>query len=357
MVMSDRIEFGLFDWIDESGRAQGETYEERLRMLELADRAGFFCYHLAEHHATELSTVPSPNLFLSAVTQRTKRLRLGPLSYVLPMYDPVRLLEEICMLDHISGGRMELGVSRGSFGEHIDNDPEKARGMFNEALRIILMGLTTGQIDFHGQYFDITNVITRQRPAQKPYPPLWYPTSNADSVPWVASQGMNTAFSIHLLKNIDEVAARVARYSAEYARHASDPGRLNGHVKNPKVGISSHVHVADSDTVARAQARPAYDRFNDNFVARYLRRGAATPLAERRNFDDEVERGRILVGSPTTVGGLLRSYLERTGANYVIACFSFGNMPIDQILRSVDLFSREVMPALRSTSPVGAGSR
>src|ERR1700674_4951077 len=102
------VRFAMFDWLDESGRDQGETYEERLRMLELADKAGFYAYHLAEHHATELSTVPSPNVFLAAAAQRTRRLRLGPLSYILPMYDPGSLLEEICMLDQLSKGRLEL---------------------------------------------------------------------------------------------------------------------------------------------------------------------------------------------------------------------------------------------------------
>src|ERR1051325_5191520 len=104
-VLRAPVRFGMFDWLDESGRDQGERDEERLRMLELADRLGFYAYHLAEHHATELSTVPSPNLFLSAVAQRTQHLRLGPLSYILPTYNPLRLLEEICMLDQLSNGR------------------------------------------------------------------------------------------------------------------------------------------------------------------------------------------------------------------------------------------------------------
>src|SRR5205814_4978677 len=86
------VQFGIFDWLDESGRDQGATYEERLKMLELADQSGFYGYHLAEHHATELSTVPSPHLFLAAAAQRTRRLRLGPLSVILPLYAPIRLL-------------------------------------------------------------------------------------------------------------------------------------------------------------------------------------------------------------------------------------------------------------------------
>src|SRR5713226_9163154 len=136
-VSEESVRFAIFDWLDESGRGQRETYAERLQMLELADRTGFTCYHLAEHHATELSTVPSPNLFLSAVAQRTRRIRLGALSYVIPTYEPVRLLEEICMLDQLSGGRLELGLSRGSTAELIENNPEKARAVFNEALHVI----------------------------------------------------------------------------------------------------------------------------------------------------------------------------------------------------------------------------
>src|SRR5258708_36352997 len=109
-VSEQAVRFAIFDWLDESGRDQGETYAERLRMLELADEAGFYCYHLAEHHATELSTVPSPNLFLSAVAQRTRRIRLGPLGYILPIYDPSRVMGEICMLDQFSCGPIAIGV-------------------------------------------------------------------------------------------------------------------------------------------------------------------------------------------------------------------------------------------------------
>ena len=341
------VAFGLFDWLDESGRGQGETYEERLRMLELADKSGFFCYHLAEHHATELSTVPSPNLFLAAVAERTKNIRLGPLSYILPLYNPIRLLEEICMLDQLSGGRLELGISRGSFGEHIDSDPDKARAVFNEALDIILMGIQTARIDYHGKHYAFDSLITQMRPVQRPYPPMWYPTTNAESVPWVAAQGFNAVFSVHLARDFDQTASLVQRYQSEYPAHKDDPQRLNGHVKEPKVGFAVHIHVANTDEQARNQARPAFDQFMHNFTYRYVRRGMPERFADRKNFDDELARGRIIVGAPATVREHLHDYLERSGANYIAGCFSFGGMPIEQILTSVDLFSKEVMPSLR----------
>jgi alkanesulfonate monooxygenase SsuD/methylene tetrahydromethanopterin reductase-like flavin-dependent oxidoreductase (luciferase family) len=344
----ERLRFGIFDWLDESGRGQGESYEERLRMLELADELGFSGYHLAEHHATELSTVPSPNLFLAAVAQRTRRLRLGPLSYILPLYDPLRLLEEICMLDQLSGGRVEFGLSRGSTGEHVENDPDKARSMFNEALEVLLTGLATGEVDHHGQHYTYDKVLTRLRPAQRPYPPLWYPTSNIDSIPWVAAHGISTAFAVHLGSGFDQTASMLHKYQAEVAAHASDAGRLNAHVARPNYGFSLHIHVAETDAQAQRQAKPAYDQFMHNFTYRFVRRGQPNRWADRANFEAELERGRILVGSPESVSARLVDYVDRSGANYILGCFSFGSLTLDQMLRSVDLFGREVMPLVRA---------
>jgi alkanesulfonate monooxygenase SsuD/methylene tetrahydromethanopterin reductase-like flavin-dependent oxidoreductase (luciferase family) len=347
--------FGLFDWLDESGRGLGETYAERLQVLELADQAGFACYHLAEHHLTELSTVPSPNLFLAAAAQRTRRLHLGPLSVILPLYAPLRLLEEICMLDQLSGGRLELGLSRGSQGEHIDGSPDKARAIFNEALRVILMGLRTGEVDFHGEYFDFDHVVTRLRPVQEPYPPLWYPTSSLSSIPWVAGQGFSTVFSVHLSPSFDDVARMIQTYRRELDAHRADPDRLNGHVAEPSYGFSMHVHVAETDEQAVSQAAPAYDRFVHNYTYRMIKRGQPERYANRTNLAQQMAARRILVGSPGSVAAQLGEYLERSGANYFLGCFTFGDLSLEHTLRSVELFATEVIPALtrRATSARG----
>jgi alkanesulfonate monooxygenase SsuD/methylene tetrahydromethanopterin reductase-like flavin-dependent oxidoreductase (luciferase family) len=346
------VRFALFDWLDESGRGFGETYEERLQMLEYAEEAGFYCYHLAEHHGTALSTVPSPNLFLASVAQRTKRIRLGPLGYVLPAYNPLRLLEEVCMLDQLSGGRLELGISRGSSpheGLRFGIEREDSRAVFNEALDIMLMGFTTGELDYQGKYFQYDGIRTRQRPRQKPYPPLWYPTTSLESIPWLAAQGFSTILSVSL-SGFDEVVSRLQLYRWEYDAHKNDPGRLNGHVTEPNYGFSLHVHVADTDEQAVSQARPAYAVFWDNFTRRYFERGDMKH-AGRGNFDVELAEGKLLIGSPDTVRQKLAGYLERSEANYFIGSFSWGNLTPAQIQRSLELFSQEVIPAL---SPVAA---
>ncbi|HEV7661984.1 MAG TPA: LLM class flavin-dependent oxidoreductase [Chloroflexota bacterium] len=355
-LKAEPVRFAMFDWLDESGRDLGDTYEERLRMLELADQSGFFAYHLAEHHATELSTVPSPNLFLTAVAQRTHRLRLGALTYVLPAYEPVRLLEEIAMLDQLSNGRVELGLSRGSTGEHVEDDPEKARAMFGEALEVILQGLATGDVDYHGRFYSYDHVLTRLRPKQKPYPPLWYPTSSVDSIDWVARNGISTAFSMQL-SGVDGVAGMLDRYRTQLAAHVSDENRLNGHVERPNYGFSMHVHVAETDELAREQARPAFDHFMHNFTYRFVRRGMPNRYQDRANFDTQLAKGALLIGSPETVRETLRSHLQRTGANYFIGTFAFGSLPLEQVLSSVGLFAREVMPALRTAEKASIPAR
>src|SRR5262245_51298552 len=107
------MKFGVFDHLDASGQPLEQLYESRLRLTEAYDRAGMYAYHVAEHHATPLGLGPSPSVYLSAVAQRTKTLRFGPMVYLLPFYHPIRLIEEICMLDCLSKGRLQLGVGRG----------------------------------------------------------------------------------------------------------------------------------------------------------------------------------------------------------------------------------------------------
>src|SRR4029079_5360799 len=101
------MQFGIFDQNNNGPYSLTDQYEDRLQLIEFYDRAGFRTYHMSEHHSTPLNLTPSPSVFLAPVWQRTKRLRLGALVYVLPAHHPLRLAEEICMLDHLSHGRVE----------------------------------------------------------------------------------------------------------------------------------------------------------------------------------------------------------------------------------------------------------
>jgi alkanesulfonate monooxygenase SsuD/methylene tetrahydromethanopterin reductase-like flavin-dependent oxidoreductase (luciferase family) len=342
------MRFGMFDWLDETGRDIGETYEQRLRMLELADRLGFYCYHLAEHHATPLSTTPSPNLFLAAATQRTKRIRLGVLAYLLPFYEPLRLMEEIAMLDQLSGGRIELGLSRGVSPFEMQTyglKAEESRARFEEAVQVIVAGLTTGKMDFHGTYYDYDNVESGLKPVQRPMPPMWYPTSNVESVPWLASQGLSTVFSVHLALSLDHVTGMLDRYRTELAAHRDGSNRLNGFVTEPNYGVMFHTHVAETDAQAIAQAKESWEHFFANFAFLWLKHGETKRYENRSAFEDLLEKGHLLVGSPATVREKLSQYVALARPNYFVGAFSWGNFTPEQVMTSVELFAREVMPA------------
>src|SRR5271154_6564281 len=139
------MQFGVFDHVDRGAGSLHDFYENRLAVIAEYDRAGFYAYHLAEHHATPLGCAPSPSVFLAAVAQRTKRLRFGPLVYTLSLYHPLRLPEEICMLAQRGGGRLELGVGRGISPHELAYygvAPETAQKLYLEASAVILKALS-----------------------------------------------------------------------------------------------------------------------------------------------------------------------------------------------------------------------
>jgi len=340
------VEFGVFDWIDWRQVPLEQLYEDRLRLAEAADAAGFFCYHLAEHHATPLGMAPSPSVFLSAVAQRTRRIHLGPLVYLLPLYSPLRLIGEICMLDHLSGGRLELGVGRGvspyELGYH-GLDPAATRAMFQEALAVILSGLTSRELTHEGTYYRYDRVPMELRPLQHPYPPLWYATSNLDSVPWAAAR------NLHLvgLGPAAPYRAFVDAYRAAWPRHASDPARLNPHVATPRMAINRQVVIADTDAEAEAIARAVHPRWAASFVKLWVEHGDAA-VSHRVDLDNALRAETILCGSPARVRDQVARLIEATTVDYVICCFAWGDLTYEQSLRSLRLFEAEVMPAFRS---------
>src|SRR5256885_6469601 len=163
------MQFGIFDQNDHGPYPLAEQYENRVQLVEFYDRAGFRTYHMSEHHATPLNLTPSPSVFLAAAAQRTRRLRLGALVYILSAHHPLRLAEEICMLDHLSGGRLEVGIGRGASPHELHYfgvDPDAAQAMYVEAYQIIMQALTQDKVDFTGKHYRFDNVPIALKPAQ-----------------------------------------------------------------------------------------------------------------------------------------------------------------------------------------------
>ncbi|NQV57648.1 MAG: LLM class flavin-dependent oxidoreductase [Rhodospirillales bacterium] len=175
------MQFGIFDHLDKRDEPLGQFYDDRLKFISAVEAAGFYSYHIAEHHMTPLGMTPSPNVFMAAMARETTRIRMGPLIYMMPLYHPLRLIEEICMVDQLSNGRLDIGVGRGISPYEVAYfgvEPEETREMSEEYLDILLKGLTTNNLNHQGKYHQFTDVPMELEPLQKPYPPLWYGAGN-----------------------------------------------------------------------------------------------------------------------------------------------------------------------------------
>jgi alkanesulfonate monooxygenase SsuD/methylene tetrahydromethanopterin reductase-like flavin-dependent oxidoreductase (luciferase family) len=331
------MKFGIFDHVDDSGLPLAQHFAARLEMVAAFEAAGFHAYHVAEHHGTPLGHAPSPAVYLAAISQRTSTLRFGPLVFLLPLYHPLRLIEEIGMLDALSGGRLEFGYGRGispiEMGFYgVDMTEQQARA--DEALEVVLNGLTHDRLRHHGRFFQFDDVPMLQRPQQRPHPPLWYGTNSPGSFERCAQQRLNM---ITLLTG-ETMRKMIAGYRAAYDGEPQDL---------PLLGVGRHIVVADSDAEALAIARPAFARWRASFVQLWEARGGDNPFVRSfpKDWEAMVATGAACAGSPDTV----RAFIERDqalgGYNYLLAQLAFGDLTVAQVTRSAELFGAEVMPA------------
>ena len=348
-VLDIPLAIGLFDQVEWEDRPASEVYDEHLALIEYADAAGFYCYHLSEHHGSPLSLTPSPNLLLAAASQRTRRIRLASLVHTLPYYDPLRLANEINMLDHLTNGRLELGIGRGISAVEATffdvTSVEDSRAMYRENLDILLAAFTSeGVLNFQGKYHSYSDVPLWMHPIQRPYPPLWFPSSNEESIPFTAGHGLHTVLNNYFTKEATRLL--VDRYAELFDEHRGDPNRLNAHVDHPKVGWSVKVVVAPTDKQAEATARHAFAVWEEHIT--YLeRRAGAAPRVERGGYDHHRANGSLLVGSPERIAEEMNATVEGTGVNYLLCSFAFGNLPHGDAMRSMELFAEHVMPGFR----------
>jgi alkanesulfonate monooxygenase SsuD/methylene tetrahydromethanopterin reductase-like flavin-dependent oxidoreductase (luciferase family) len=334
------MDFGVFDHLDRGPQPLRDFYEARLKLIEAYDRAGFHAYHLAEHHSTPLGMAPSPSVFLAAAAQRTKRLRLGTMVYALPLHHPLRMIEEICMLDHLSGGRLDIGFGRGSSPielEYYGQDPEDAPRVYAEALDVVMRGLKEKVLNAETRTHRFEDVPMEFAPLQQPHPPLWYGVHSPESAARAARMGSNIACN----EPAEASAGYIARYWSAWREHQGD------RAPPPKAGVTHFVVVAEDGDEALAIARRAYLVWHRSFHHLFRRHGRVAKISGgEADFDDLAARGKGVAGTPEKVLHFLRERLGRTGANYCINRFAFGDLTLAESLRSVELFVRDVRPAL-----------
>jgi alkanesulfonate monooxygenase SsuD/methylene tetrahydromethanopterin reductase-like flavin-dependent oxidoreductase (luciferase family) len=334
--------------------------EEALEQAQLADALGFHGFWLSEiHFQPEFSVLSTPYLVLGALSQRTRRLRLGVAVNILPVHHPVHVAEQVAMLDLLSHGRAEFAFGRGHVHSRVYEgfgvDRASSRAMMEESLRVILAAWTQDLLEFEGSFYRIPEIVPNPKPLQKPHPPVYSATSSLDGAEFTARLGLNLLLPVHLMPR-----DRLRSYAAAYWNGL----RSHGHdAAGRELGLLVPVHVAETSERAREDAGAGimdYYRViaetRDDYARWLARRGldAGQEMSPRQLEELTFERicaEHAVVSEPDTAVAALRRLGEETGATHLLCWMNIGSVPHNLVIRSMERFAREVMPRLATTAP------
>ncbi len=338
-----------------------QDYQAYVDQMALADELGFDWVGCNEHHYTPYGLMSNPALIGAALTQRTRRCRIGMLGALLPLNNPVRVAEEYAMLDVMSGGRLIAGLIRGIPNEYIAYgvDPSESWERFEEALDLVVRAWTEPEpFGWEGKYYQFRTVSIWPRPMQQPHPPLLMSGGSSESAAFAARK--RAMIGVVQLTTLEQARENFDIYRATARELGWEPPRSH-------LLVGMHAHVARTDAEARATLGAAEDYFyrvlssasqhaNELVVhgSRYYSTEAArqrrmTNRAAHRHLtiDDRIERGTVLCGSPDTVVRQVQQAVKELGVGIIQTGFKIGALPNDKVVESMHLFSREVLPHVR----------
>ena len=221
------MEFGLFlEFVGLDDITDQQAFKQGFAMVDEAERMGVDSVWLAEYHFIPFSVLSAPITVATAVAARTERMRIGFGVVLLPLGNPIRIAEEIATLDHISQGRLEFGIGRGTFPEHHDafNSPyPESKGRFEEYLEIILKAWTSEQFSFEGEHYQCHDLSVRPKPFQKPHPPIRVGITSGETFPIIGRMGYPIIINPSRVFALSELAPYIQEYRAAW-KEAGHPG-------------------------------------------------------------------------------------------------------------------------------------
>jgi alkanesulfonate monooxygenase SsuD/methylene tetrahydromethanopterin reductase-like flavin-dependent oxidoreductase (luciferase family) len=359
------MKFSIFDLMHSAdfpepceGAKQIQLYEDHLEEWVLAEKLGFDTVFLAEHHFTDYSFMPSPNLMLAALAQRTKRIRMGSMINILPFYDPVRLAEECAMLDVLTQGRLTCGFGRGADYTEFDRfqiPMDEARARFQEGLEIIEKAWAEDVFSYDGNFYKYKNVSIRPRPIQSPRPLFFTPVSSPETHTWAAQKGYSITKTFSNAEKLGEDFRFFCAESEKYGRKVTGEDYL----------VCRSVYVTDSMEQAIEDLRepmlhfhhlfkeiavpPTVEEFNklpENYKIFKERHmvflKGLPPIEEQLKHSDH-----YIVGDPETVLQELQRQQKLIGTEHFICNFTIGTLSHEKTVKSMKLFAEKVMPAFQ----------
>jgi alkanesulfonate monooxygenase SsuD/methylene tetrahydromethanopterin reductase-like flavin-dependent oxidoreductase (luciferase family) len=347
-----------------------KTYAEHLDAWEELDELGYDGVAFNEHHTSPYGLMNSPNLLAASAAQRTKRLKLLIYGNLLPVHDPLRLAEELSMLDCLSNGRIISGFARGIPREHnVYNVPlSESRARFEEAWEIIRRAWTEEVFSYEGRFWTYRNVALWPRPVQQPHPPVWVPvTGSKETIEWAGRNNIPITPGMGGHRGVREDVIRYYARQLEQHGHHITPGHLV---------IPADVYVADTKEQAVQEAAPYALYFNrtlfshGNITERDLQAQAGYVSNQSQDYlraenlqfvsgSRERYRGMTLDGvrqqaehmpwgTPDEIVERITSAADHAGANQVTVNLNRGAMPHEMFMHQIRRFASEVLPRLQA---------
>ena len=341
------------------------NYEEHLSEMAYCEELGFDGVVFNEHHYSAYGTMPSPNLIASALSQRTKKIKIGVLGNILPLRNhPVRVAEEYAMIDCLSNGRLIAGFVRGIPPEYIwyGVNPEESRGRFEEAYNLIMTAWTKPVWSHEGPFFKLHDCAIWPRPVQQPHPPIWIAARSAESVEWCVKRHLPCA-------QVYQTTGQIEDTFNYYRLKAKEDG---WDAKPEQFILCRHIYIDESDEKAREFATPAmayfFSVFNRGFneainkdaVAKQLTAALTSERSfsyfrdgnrerfdfSKMDYDGLIKSGYLIAGNPDSVAKQIQDQMNQVGADHFMGMFHIGNLKHDKVVNSLDLFKNEIMARL-----------
>ena len=339
------MNFGTFLLMQSpSARPSKEMYSRAIDMAQTAETLGFNNVWLAEHHFSTYGYLSRPAQLATYIAAKTTRLRVGTAVIVVPLHHPLVVAEEIATLDLLAGGRLDVGLGRGyqhyEF-ERLGLDLASGRARWDESVDVILKAFEGKPFSYDGKIFKIPETTSFPQPLQKPRPPIWITAQSPDSVEGAVRRGFNV-----LTGGFGVPLERMAEFRRLFDRVVAE-------VKPPeplRVGVQRAVYVADNDADAREAAEQA--RWNmrvtlslrNNYQRVEDGRAVPVPGPNEPSVDELLDR-YLVIGTPDTCIRQIKRIREAVGITHFNCSFWFGDLEHARVLRSMETFAREVMPA------------
>lgn len=340
-----------------------KLYNRYLDELEYADQLGFDGVCVNEHHQNAYGLMPQPGVMAGALARRTKKVKIAILGRALPLLNnPVTVAEEFAMVDNITEGRFIAGFVRGIGAEYHawSSNPADSHDRFHEAHDLILRAWTeTGPFAFEGKHYHFEYVNLWPRPYQTPRPPIWIPSQgSSETIEWASHPDRRYTY----LQTFTPVSML-----AKYMKMYKDMAKGHGYeATEDQLGWSVPIYVAETDEIARREAKPHIENFLNKFLRMpkemllppgYLSlksmlgvMQAKSAIGGQQTIDTVMEKGMFICGSPETVRQKLSEYHGEIGFGHLLSLLQFGTLPAELTRKSMELYATEVIPYLRANA-------